>query len=133
MTNYPIILFDGICNLCNKAVQYVIKNDPGEIFKFATLQSHTGQRLLKEHKLSGLNFNSFILIQEGYVFTRSTAALKVAQKLNGHIKLLYGFIIVPTFIRDLVYNFISKNRYKWFGKRETCMNPTPSLQRRFLN
>ncbi len=133
MTDHPIILFDGICNLCNKAVQYVIKNDPGEIFKFATLQSQTGQRLLKEHKLSSLNFNSFILIQEGHVFTRSTAALKIAQKLNGHIKLLYGFIIVPTFIRDPVYNFLSKNRYKWFGKRDACMNPTPSLQRRFLN
>jgi predicted DCC family thiol-disulfide oxidoreductase YuxK len=133
MSTHPIILFDGICNLCNSSVQYVIRHDPDAIFQYASLQSGSGQQLLKEFNLPTSDFNSFVLIQDGKVYTRSTAALKVAKQLKGFIKIVYGFIIVPSFIRDAVYNLIAMNRYKWFGERDHCMIPTPELKSRFLN
>ena len=133
MPNNPVILFDGVCNLCNRSVQYVIRHDKEGLFRFASLQSDAGQQLLQKYQLPQTSFNSFVLIEEGKAYTRSTAALRVARKLRGLTKLLYGFIIVPLFIRDGVYNLISRNRYKWFGKKETCMVPTPELKNRFLN
>ena len=133
MINKPIILFDAVCNLCNNSVQYVIKHDPHAFFTFASLQGETGQQLLKKNGLSTNDLNSFVLIINNKVLTRSAAALNVARHLGGFTKLLYGFIIVPAFIRDAVYNIIAKNRYKWFGKKETCMLPTPELSSRFLN
>jgi predicted DCC family thiol-disulfide oxidoreductase YuxK len=129
---HPIILFDGICNLCNGAVQYVIKHDPEGLFRFASLQSDSGQQLLAEYRLQQTDFNSFVLIDENKVFTRSTAALRVAKKLKGLIRLSGGFIFVPSLIRDGVYDLIAKNRYKWFGKKDSCMIPTPELESRFL-
>lgn len=133
MINHPVILFDGVCNLCNGSVQYVIKHDKQGLFRFASLQSDSGQELLQQYQLPQSDFTSFVLMEEGEIYTRSTAALRVARKLSGIVKLLYGFIIVPAFIRDGVYNFIAKNRYKWFGKQESCMIPTPELKERFLN
>ncbi len=133
MPKNPIILFDGVCNLCNNAVQFVIKHDTLKKFVFASLQSQKGQALLQQYNLPLQSFNSFVLLQNEKVFLKSTAALNVAKQLNGAVKLLYGFIIVPAFIRNAVYNFIAKNRYKWFGKKESCMIPTPALQSRFLN
>ena len=127
-----IILFDGVCNLCNAAVQYVIKHDKRKLFHFASLQSEAGQMFLKKHFLSSTDFNSFILVYEDKIYSKSTAALMVAKNLDGAIKLLSGFIIVPVFIRDAVYNLIARNRYKWFGKKDNCMIPTPDLQSRFL-
>lgn len=132
MSAHPIILFDGICNLCNGAVQFVIRHDPDAHFRFASLQSESGQQLLKEHKLQQTDFNSFVLIDENFVFTKSTAALRVAKKLRGFIRLLGGFIFVPSFVRDGVYDLIAKRRYKWFGKKDSCMIPTPDLASRFL-
>ena len=132
MNTHPIILFDGICNLCNGAVQFVIKHDPEAMFHFASLQSEAGQTLLQQYNLPKNNFSSFVLIDDDKAYTKSTAALKVAKRLNGGVKLLYGFIIVPPFIRNAVYNTIAKNRYKWFGKKNECMIPTPALQSRFL-
>lgn len=132
MKDSPIILFDGLCNLCNGAVQFVIKNDAEKKFLFTSLQSEAGQQLLKQYKLPAENFNSFTLIQDGKVYVKSSGALKVAKQLTGPIKLLYVFIIVPAFIRDAVYNWIAKNRYKWFGKKESCMLPSPELKERFL-
>ena len=132
MKQQPIILFDGVCNLCNSAVQFTIKHDKKKQFMFAALQSDTGQQLLKQYQLQQENFSSFVLIKDGQVFLKSTAALMVAKQLNGLIKLLYGFIIVPAFIRNGVYNFIAKNRYRWFGKKESCMMPTQELTARFL-
>ena len=129
----PIILFDGVCNLCNNAVQFVIKHDSADKFMFAALQSATGQQLLQEYNLPTAGFNSFVLIQNGEVFLKSTAALQVAKQLTGPVKFLYGFIIVPPFIRNGVYTFIAKNRYKWFGKKDSCMIPTASLKAKFLN
>jgi predicted DCC family thiol-disulfide oxidoreductase YuxK len=133
MTNKPIILFDGICNLCNSAVQYVIKHDPKAVFMFASLQSEAGQKLLKQYSLPAGDFKSFVLIMDNKAYSRSTAALKVTRHLKGVVALLYGFIIVPPFIRNAVYKLIADNRYKWFGKRNECMIPMPSLKERFLN
>ena len=128
-----IILFDGVCNLCNNSVQFVIKHDKTSRFSFAALQSEAGQSLLQQYNLPQQGFDSFVLIQKEKVFLKSTAALTVAKQLDGPVKLLYGFIIVPAFIRNAVYNFIAKNRYKWFGKKDHCMIPTPALKARFLN
>lgn len=132
MKQHSIILFDGICNLCNNSVQFVINHDKENKFIFASLQSATGQTLLKQYNLPQQGFNSFVLIQHEKVFLKSTAALMVAKQLKGWVKLLYGFIIVPAFIRNAVYNFIAKNRYKWFGKRDSCMIPSTELTSKFL-
>jgi predicted DCC family thiol-disulfide oxidoreductase YuxK len=129
----PVILFDGVCNLCNGAVQYVIKHDANKQFLFASLQSQFGQQVLAARHLSNTNFNSFILLQNGIIYQRSTAALTVAKQLKGAIRFLHWCIIVPRFIRDGVYNFIAKKRYKWFGKQDACWLPTPELKGRFLD
>ncbi len=130
--SHPVILFDGICNLCNASVQYVIKHDKKKLFRFASLQSSFGESVLKQYNLPVNTFNSFILLIDNKIYTRSTAALLVAKKLSGLIKLLYGFIIIPRFIRDFVYDIIAKNRYKWFGKKEACWVPTPELKSLFF-
>lgn len=133
MQQEAVILFDGVCNLCNASVQFVIRHDKKDHFKFAALQSDTGQQLLDQYQLGSKHFDSFALIENGKAFTRSTAALRVSKQLAGPVKLLYGFIIVPAFIRDAVYSFIAKNRYKWFGKQDSCMIPTPALKAKFLS
>lgn len=130
--NEHIILFDGVCNLCNSSVQFVIKRDKKSIFKFASLQSESGQALLKKFDLPADDFNSFVYIKGEQCYLRSTAVLKVAKELGGGWILLYGFIIVPKFIRDFFYNMIAKSRYRIFGKQDSCMIPTPELRSRFL-
>ena len=133
MPGQPIILFDGVCNFCNGMVNFVIKRDKSASLKFSTLQSGTGQNLLTAKNFQGPDLRSFVFIEKGELYTRSTAALKVCKYMNGLWPLMYGFIIVPKFIRDGIYNWIAKNRYRWFGKKEVCMVPTPELQSRFLN
>jgi len=128
-----IVLFDGVCNLCNNTVQYIIRHDKKNYFQFASLQSSTGQLLLKKFQLPQNTFNSFVLVEDDHVYTKSTGALKVLKKLGGWWTLFYGFIILPRFIRDAVYNWVSKNRYRWFGKQEHCMIPTPELKAKFLD
>ncbi len=128
-----ILLFDGECNLCNSTVQFVIKRDKLNRFSFATLQSKTGQQILKNHSLSQSGFDSFILMENNNLHQKSTVALKVAKKLGGGWKLFYIFIIVPKFIRDFVYSLIAINRYKIFGKSSKCMIPTPELKEKFLD
>ena len=132
MQKQSIILFDGLCNLCDAAVNFVIKHDFEKNFLFTSLQSDVGQKLLKKYNLPLENFNSFTLIQNNEVYTQSTAALKVAKQLKSGIKFLYIFIIIPPFVRNAIYNWIAKNRYKWFGKKEVCLIPTPELKARFL-
>ena len=132
MHKHPIILFDGVCNLCNNAINFVIKQDPKEIFVFASLQSEIGQQILKKYNLPLQQLSSFVLLQNDKIYTKSTAAIKVAQQLNGLWKCFYIFNLVPVFIRDGVYNIIAKNRYKWFGKQDACMIPSPQLKQRFL-
>lgn len=132
VNNNPVILFDGICNLCTGSVQFILKRDKEKKFLFASLQSKYGQDLLKELDLPTDTFNSFILYERGKIFTRSTAALKMFSQLKGW-KWVKIFWIVPKFIRDAVYNLIAKNRYKWFGKKEECWVPTQELKARFLD
>ncbi len=127
-----IIFFDGFCNLCNGAVQFIIKRDTKNKFYFAPLQSEFAQLKLASLTQIPVNLNSIILLENSKLFTQSAAALRVAKKLNGAWPLLYVFIIVPPFIRDAVYKFIAKNRYKWFGKKETCWVPTAALKAKFL-
>src|SRR5687768_16318256 len=133
MGRHSIILFDGICNVCNGAVQFIVKRDKKNHFRFASLQSPEGQKLLAQHELPVNDFNSFVLVENGIVYTRSLAALKIAKYLSGLWSLLYGFIIVPKFIRDSIYDLFAKNRYKWFGKKDSCMIPTPEIMAKFLN
>jgi len=133
MTEKAVIFFDGVCNLCNGAVQFVIKRDRKNYFKFAALQSDFAQQTLLGFNLQVKQGDSFVLLENGKVYEQSTAALKVARELNGLWPLLYVFIIVPPFIRDPVYKFIARNRYKWFGKQESCWIPTPELKDRFYS
>ena len=132
MKEQPIILFDGICNFCNSTVNFVIKRNKRTVIRFTTLQSGIGQKLLQEHHIPVEVMQSFVFIENGIAYSRSTAALKVCRYLNGLWPLCYGLIIVPKFIRDGIYNWIAKNRYKWFGVRQECMIPTPDVQDRFL-
>ncbi len=127
-----VILFDGVCNLCNGFVQFVIKRDKKNIFRFASLQSEFGQKFLTENKLNAVVFKSIILVKGTSYFSQSTAALKIFKELNGVCKLLYVFIITPKFIRDAVYNLVARNRYSWFGKKESCMIPSNELEEKFL-
>jgi len=128
-----IVLFDGVCNLCNRSVQFIIKHDKKKQFLFASLQGKFGQEVLKKHNFSTESLNTLILMEGEKIFTRSTGVLRMMKHLGGAWSLLYGFIIVPTFIRDIVYNWVSKNRYKWFGKKDECMIPSPELKERFLD
>jgi predicted DCC family thiol-disulfide oxidoreductase YuxK len=128
----PVILFDGVCNLCNSSVQFVVKRDPEGIFRYASLQSDFGQQLLKKYNLPADTFNSFILYQDNQIYTRSTGALKMLSQLKGW-KWTKAFSIIPRFIRDGVYNLISKYRYSWFGKKDECMIPTKELKARFMD
>jgi predicted DCC family thiol-disulfide oxidoreductase YuxK len=128
----PVILFDGVCNLCSGAVQFIIKRDKKDVFRFASLQSSFGQSVLKKYKLPSHELSSVILVENDIIYTRSTGALKVAKQLSGGWPLLYMFIIVPRFIRDAVYNYVAKNRYKWFGKKQECWLPTPALKNKFI-
>ncbi len=129
----PIVLFDGVCNLCNSFVQFIIKRDKKKQFLFASLQSSRGQKLLKQHNLPTGFIDSFVLIHNDKAYTKSGGALQVAKLLGGFYSIFHVFIIVPRFIRDAVYNLIGRNRYKWFGKRESCTIPTLELKARFLN
>jgi len=127
-----ILLFDGVCNLCNSFVQFIIKRDPEGKFKFASLQSASGQALLKQFGLPRTDFESFVYIKGNECFQQSSAGLRVLKELGGIWKLFYGFIIVPEFIRNFMYNELAKRRYKLFGKKDTCMLPTPGIKSRFL-
>jgi predicted DCC family thiol-disulfide oxidoreductase YuxK len=128
-----IIFFDGLCNLCNGAVQFTIERDPQHKFQFASLQSDFAQEKLAAFEGTAWNGDSFVFLENDHVYQRSTAALKVARQLSGWWPLLYVFMIIPSFIRDGVYHFIAKHRYKWFGKKESCWIPSPSLRSRFLD
>jgi predicted DCC family thiol-disulfide oxidoreductase YuxK len=133
VADHGIILFDGECNLCNHAVQFVIPRDPRDYYRFAALQSEVGVQLLKQYQLSPAEMNTVVLIQHGNLFTKSTAALKLVRHLNRLWPLLYLLILIPRFLRDPIYDWIARNRYKWFGRREFCMMPTPEMKRRFLS
>ncbi|MFT3936035.1 MAG: thiol-disulfide oxidoreductase DCC family protein [Chitinophagaceae bacterium] len=130
--NKKIVLFDGVCNLCSSSVQFILKRDKKNQFLFGSLQGETGQAYLKKYNLPADNFNSFMLVEGEKLYTQSTAALRMLKHIGSAWALFYAFIIVPKFIRDAVYKFIARNRYKWFGKKEACWIPTPALKAKFL-
>lgn len=128
----PILLFDGYCNLCNSSVNFIIKNERKPNIYFASLQSETGKSLLKKYKINREKTDSMVFIENNNAHIRSIAALKLSKHLKGIYPFLYIFYFTPKFFRDNIYNFISRNRYYWFGKLETCIIPEKSITERFL-
>ena len=127
-----IVLFDGVCNLCNASVNFLLDRDPEGQFRFAALQSEAGHRHLERCGLAPGDLESFVLVEEGRCYRRSEAALRVARRLPGAWRLLYGLIILPPSVRDALYDVVARHRYRWFGRRDTCRLPTPEEQERFL-
>ena len=135
MSSQPAtILFDGVCNLCNGFVQFIIKHDPNGRFRFASLQSEVGRQLLAAHGITTVSADpeSVLLVANGKVYSHSTAVLRILRKLGGMWSLLYAGMLLPRFARDAAYRFVARNRYRWFGREEACMLPTPELAQRFL-
>jgi predicted DCC family thiol-disulfide oxidoreductase YuxK len=130
-TTSPVLLFDGVCNFCNRMVNFAIRNDKKATLKFAPLQSATGQQLKEEYKVNP-TADTVVFIENGKAYTYARAAIRVCKYLDWPAKALYAFIIIPSFISQPVYKWIARNRYKWFGKKETCMIPTAEVRRRFL-
>lgn len=128
----PTILFDGVCNLCNQSVLFVIKRDKKAKFNFAPLQSAYAQHHLEKYHLPTSELKTIILLKDGTVYKRSRAVLEVAAGLSGLWPLLYAFVIIPATWRDFIYNWVARNRYAWFGKKDECMIPTPDLKSRFV-
>jgi len=126
-----IVLFDGVCNFCNGAVNFIISHDPDKIFRFAPLQSEIGQELQGKHGI-GNDIDSIVLVENDKAYTYSTAGLRVARTMGGIWSLAYVFIVVPAPIRDFFYRTFAKNRYRLFGKQDACMLPTPDIRERFL-
>lgn len=133
-TQYDIVFFDGVCNLCSGAVQFIIRHDKNDVYRFASLQSDFAKRLLNEHQVKITEPpQSILLLRKDKIYSESSAALRIAQRFNGGWKLLSAFLIIPEFISDAVYRFVAHNRYKWFGKRDACTIPTPELKEKFLD
>ncbi len=130
--NSPILLFDGVCNLCNDSVQFVIRNDPKQQLYFAALQSDIGQDMLGQAGIDPAALSSLVLYDKGRYYTHSSAALRTASYLRLPWNILTIFRVVPPFVRNAIYNWIARNRYRWFGKKDQCMMPTPELKARFL-
>lgn len=130
--NNRLVLFDGVCNLCNFWVQFALKRDRHGMLKFSSLQGVTAQQILPEYQINPAVLTSVVFIEEGIAYKESTAALKICRHLDGGWKLLYALIIIPAFLRDGIYKWIGKNRYKWFGKKEECWLPSPEFKKRFL-
>lgn len=129
-----IILFDGVCNLCNGAIQFIIKRDKKDTFRYAALQSEIGEQLIAERAIDTTKVDSIILIEPGIAyFTKSDAALHIGQGFGGFWKVLVIFTWIPKAFRDVIYDFVAKNRYKWFGRKDACMIPTAELKAKFLN
>ena len=130
---YPqMILFDGVCNFCNATVDFVMSRDPQKKFMFSTLQSEPAQQILRDHDFDTQDFETFLYLENGQIFTKSTAALKISKELTGLWPLLYVCVLIPRPIRDMVYQFIGRRRYQWMGKREVCRLPNESDRARFV-
>lgn len=127
-----IVLFDGVCNFCNDWVNFIIRHDRRDYFKFTPLQSDAAREILEKHLVNPAETDSVVLLENGKIYTYSTAALRIGRGLGGVWSLAYALIIVPKFIRDAVYQWIARNRYKWFGQKDACMIPTPEVREKFL-
>ena len=130
---HAVVLFDGVCNLCNGFVQFVIPRDPDGYFRFAALNSETAARVLSTARQDGPLVDSIVLVEGGGVYVRSAAALRIARRLGFPWVLGYGLMIVPRPLRDAIYDLVARRRYGWFGRRETCMVPGPDIRDRFLD
>ncbi|MCX2574603.1 thiol-disulfide oxidoreductase DCC family protein [Pedobacter sandarakinus] len=128
----PVIFFDGICNLCNASVQFAIKHDKKKVFKFSALQGDYAKEILPNFGVRSNEINSIVLISDNCLYTKSSAALRVAKKLDGVWPILWVLLVIPKFVRDWFYDIIAMNRYRWWGKQESCWLPTPDLKERFL-
>lgn len=126
-----IILFDGVCNFCDSSVQFIIKYDQAAYFQFAAIQSDAGQALIAQYEVPE-NIDSVMLIEHGKVYFESTAALKICRRLDSFWPVCYIFILIPPFMRNIIYRIFAKNRYRLFGRKEICLLPTPSQLKRFL-
>lgn len=131
--NKLVVLFDGVCNFCNSSVNFIIDRDVDDKFLFASLQSEFGQEMLKKFNLPAESFSTLILIEGEKYYTRSSAALRIAKRLRFPYPLLYIYIVWPPFLRDFFYDVISRNRYKFSGKRIECRYPTPDMQSKFID
>ena len=131
--DHPVVLFDGVCNFCNGAVQFIIRHDPKAKFRFAAYQSTAGNALALSHGIDPVALETFGLVVGEKAYVRSDAALESARHMGGIWAAAVVFKIIPRFIRDAGYSLIAKNRYRWFGKQETCMVPTPDVRKRFLD
>jgi predicted DCC family thiol-disulfide oxidoreductase YuxK len=128
-----IVLFDGVCNLCSRSVAFIIEHERESTLRFAAVQSKTGAELMQRHGLDPANITTFALILDNVAYTRSDAALRIARRLRGPWRLLTALRIVPRPLRDFAYDLVARNRYRWFGRRDACMVPTPELKARFLD
>jgi len=132
MSQKSIILFDGVCNLCNSSIDFIFKRDKKDQFLVGALQEDPGEFILKKFHAKPDYLDSLVLVENGKIYFRSTAALKIARNLSGLWPIFYVFIILPAFLRDPIYDWIGKNRYRWFGKKNTCRIPTPEEKSKFL-
>ena len=128
-----VVFFDGVCNLCNSSVNFLIDRDPQSKFRLASLQSEYAQQFLPKFGVNPSKIDSIAFYSTGKLYRQSRAVLEIAKRMRRGWPLLYVFIIVPGFLRDAIYNWIARNRYKWFGKQDTCRVPTPDLRSRFLD
>jgi len=131
-SEHAVVLFDGVCNLCNGAVNFIIDRDPEGYFRFAPLQSDVAEQLVAGTDAADATLDTIVLVEDGTAYVRSTAALRIARRLSGPWPLLYAFLVVPRFLRDAVYDWVAEQRYRWFGKRDQCRVPTTTLKDRFL-
>jgi predicted DCC family thiol-disulfide oxidoreductase YuxK len=131
--SHLLILFDGVCNLCNGFVQFVIARDPHARFQFGALQSASARRVLEAHETPHPLPDSIVLVEDGKVYTQSTAALRIARHLSFPFPLAFGLLVVPRPLRDWMYALVARHRFRWFGRRDHCMVPTPALRSRFID
>ncbi len=129
----PVLFFDGVCNLCSSSVQFVIEHEAAPVIRFASLQSAFAARVLPALGADPAALNSVVLVEDGKAFDRSSAALRVAKKLKSPWRFMGFFLVVPSFLRDFVYDLVAKNRYRIWGKKDACWLPSPELKSRFLN
>ena len=131
--SHAVVLFDGVCNLCNRSVAFIIRHDPKSRFRLAALQSDVGRELLALHGLNADEVNTVVLIAGDRVYTKSEAAVRIARRLSGWARLWWWAGLVPRPLRDAVYDWVSRNRFRWFGRRDACMAPAPGVRERFLD
>ena len=128
----PVVIFDGVCNFCNASVNLILDKDSTGTIRFTANQDEAGKQILSHFNIKVEEANTVFFLENGFIYDRSTAALRISRLMKFPWFLFYGFIIFPSFLRDPVYNFIAKNRYKWFGKQEACRIPTKEEKSRFL-